>query len=79
MTPLPMAFSQMKVPNEFIAKYMANEIMRPITALMDYQIWLFLQWHYLPFRIPSLMGETDKWVSAVTLNGIRSSNLCKPN
>jgi hypothetical protein len=49
-----------------------------LNYFIDQYAWYFLQMYYLPFKIPALMGETDKWVSAVSLNGIRSSNLCKP-
>jgi hypothetical protein len=48
-----------------------------IDKLLDYQVWLFLQWYYLPY---SLAGndEVDKWISSVSTNGIRWTNLCKP-
>lgn len=57
---------------------MKNNTVMP-THPLELSAWLFLQWYYLPFRMPELMGETEKWVSSVSLNGSRWSNLCKPN
>lgn len=45
---------------------------------VDYYTWWFLQWYYLPMRVPEWHSEADKWVSQFTLNGIKSSNLCQP-
>lgn len=47
--------------------------------MIDYGVWMLLQWYFLPYRMPGLMGETDKWVSSVSMNGARWANLCKPN
>ena len=49
-----------------------------IDHIFDYYAWLFLQWYYLPYYIAG-NEELDKWTTAVTLNGARWSNLCKPN
>jgi len=46
---------------------------------IDYYTWLLLQWYFLPYRIPSIHSDADKWVSQVSLNGVRWANLCKPN
>ena len=46
---------------------------------MEQLAWTMLQVYFAPFKMPALMGETDKWIAAVSLNGIRSANLCKPN
>lgn len=78
MTPLPMALSQMKIPNEFVAKYWANELMQPVNLLIDYQMWLFLQVYFMPYRLAGMGDDIDKVISCVSLNGIRSANLCKP-
>jgi hypothetical protein len=46
---------------------------------IDQWTWCFLQLYFLPFRMPSIMGETDKWVSSVSMNGARWANMCRPN
>ena len=48
-------------------------------AIVDSYVWWFLQLYFLPFRLPGIMGETDKWISSVSMNGIKAANLCKPN
>jgi len=45
---------------------------------IDLGTWIFLQWYFLPYRIPALMGETDKWISSVSMNGARWTTICKP-
>ena len=50
-----------------------------MNPLIDYGVWMLLQWYFLPYKMPSIMGETDKWVSSVSMNGARWANLCKPN
>jgi hypothetical protein len=78
MTPLPVAFSQMKISDEMIAKYWINEMMHPITKLMDYQMWLFLQLYFAPYRMATMGDDIDKVISSISLNGIKSFNLCQP-
>jgi hypothetical protein len=46
---------------------------------VDQWAWWMLQWYYAPYKMPGLMGDADKWVQQVSLNGARWSNLCKPN
>jgi hypothetical protein len=71
MRPLPMAFSQLPIKN-------------PLTDFVDsiagYQVWLFLQWYYAPYKLASKGDDVDQWIKAVSLNGARwnISNLCKP-
>lgn len=50
-----------------------------LTWYIDQCTWLFLQLYFLPYRTPSLHNEVDQWVQQVSLNGVRWSNLCKPN
>jgi hypothetical protein len=39
----------------------------------DSTAWTFLNFWYLPHRMPQLHSDADKWVSQFTLNGIRAS------
>jgi len=41
--------------------------------------WTFLNLFYLPYRMPSIHSDVDKWVSQFTLNGIKTGNICRPN
>ena len=49
-----------------------------MSALIDFNVWMFLQLYFLPYRLPEYGSEVDKFVSVYSLNGIKSSNLCKP-
>jgi hypothetical protein len=47
--------------------------------LMDFYAWMFVQTWFMPYY---LIGKQDEWKEyfhGVTLNGIKSSNLCRPN
>jgi hypothetical protein len=50
-----------------------------ITDPLNLPVWWMLQ---LKFMVPAMMisrnDEMEKWLSHFSLNGIRSSNLCKP-
>lgn len=48
-----------------------------VNNYIDSWAWWTLQIWYLPFKIPSMHSEADRWVSQFTLNGIKS-NLCRP-
>lgn len=43
----------------------------------DCMAYTFLNLWFLPHRIPSLHSDADKWVSQFTLNGIKSTSICK--
>jgi len=48
-----------------------------IEEVLDLQIWCFLQAWFMPYYIIGKQDEWKKWAS-VSLNGIKSYNLCKP-
>ncbi len=39
----------------------------------------FLNLWFLPYRMPGIHSDVDKWVSQFTLNGIKATSLCNPN
>lgn len=43
----------------------------------DCAAYTFLNLWFLPHRIPGIHSEADRWVSQFTLNGIKSSSLCR--
>lgn len=45
----------------------------------DCAAWTLLNLWYIPFRMPELHSDTDKWVSQFTLNGIKAGNICRPS
>lgn len=59
-----------------------NDLWRPTEALMDYYVWAFLQWYYMPAYLMGQGSEVDKWVSSFSTNGLKmfdlTSNLCQP-
>jgi hypothetical protein len=61
---------------------MAPLLQQPSNTIIDWYIdqyiWWSLQLYFLPYRLPEYGGDVDKWVSTFSLNGIKSSNLCKP-
>ena len=75
MTPLPMAFSQMHY-QQLVEQH---PVVKLVNAIVDYQLWLFLQLYYAPYTLASKGDDVDKWISSLSLNGARWSNLCKPN
>ena len=45
----------------------------------DYQVWLMLQMKFMsPAAMIAKGGEMEAFMKRYSLNGIRSSNLCKP-
>lgn len=42
----------------------------------DCASYTFLNLWFLPYRVPSIHSDVDKWVSQFTLNGIKSTSIC---
>jgi hypothetical protein len=59
-----------------------NNLLQPVNSYADWwwdcTAWTFLNLYYLPYRIPSIHSDVDRWVSQFSLNGIKS-NICRPN
>jgi hypothetical protein len=45
---------------------------------LDSVTWTYLNLWFLAHRMPGLHSDVDKFVSQFTLNGIKSSNICRP-
>jgi hypothetical protein len=45
----------------------------------DCWAWSLLNTWFVPFQIPSLHGDVDKWISQFTLNGIKAGSICRPS
>jgi hypothetical protein len=46
-------------------------------SIMDYGVWMFLQWYYMPMTLISKVGdEMDKFISHFTLNGVKPFTMC---
>lgn len=67
-----------------ISKISGWEVLR--RPVDDYANWYwdctaytFVNLWFMPYRIPGLYSDTDKWVSQFTLNGIKASNICRPS
>ncbi len=39
----------------------------------------FLNIWFIPFRMPELHSDVDKFVSQFSLNGIKATNICRPS
>ena len=48
-----------------------------INWAVDCHMWTFMNMWAAPFMLPGRMGEIEKWTQTVSLNGIRSFNLCQ--
>ena len=48
-----------------------------INSIIDYQVWLFLQWYYSPFMLMSKGDEIDQFLSHFSLNDVKSYTMCK--
>lgn len=53
------------------------DLWKPYNDLFDFNVWLILQWHYMPAYLIGKQDEWKDWVGS-SLNGWRVSNLCKP-
>ena len=53
----------------------ANDV---IDWWFDYSMWIMLQKYYAPYRLPDSISDVERWVQTVSLNGVKSSNLCHP-
>jgi squalene cyclase len=67
-----------------ISKLTGWELIRqPLDAYVnwwwDCTAYTFLNLYFLPYRMPGIHSEADKWVSQFTLNGIKASNICRPS
>ena len=49
-----------------------------VNNYLDMWSWWFLHTWFLPFKMPSIHSDADKFVSQFTLNGIKAANLCQP-
>jgi hypothetical protein len=49
-----------------------------VNNYLDTWAWWFLHCWYMPLKMPGMYSDVDKFVSQFTLNGVKSSNLCKP-
>jgi hypothetical protein len=45
-------------------------------SIMDYGVWMFLQWYYMPMTLISKGDEMDKFISHFTLNGVKPFTMC---
>jgi hypothetical protein len=67
-----------------VAQLTGWEFMRqPMDAYVNWYLdcatWTYLNLWFLPHRMPGLHSDVDKFVSQFTLNGIKASNICRPN
>ena len=47
--------------------------------VVDCHMWTFMKLWAAPFMLPGRMKEIEQWTLTVSLNGIRSWNMCNPN
>jgi hypothetical protein len=45
----------------------------------DCAAYSFLNLWFMPYRMPGIHSDVDKFVSQFSLNGIKSFNICRPN
>ena len=51
----------------------------PLDWWIDYSMWLMLQYKFMaPAHMISVNDDMSKFINCFTLNGIKSSNICKP-
>ncbi len=74
MTPLPVAFSEMYKREA----YLNHPAVKLLSAWMDYQVWLMLQYKFMsPARMIARGGEMETFMKQYSLNGIKSFNFSK--
>ena len=52
---------------------------QPLNKFLEYQAWTFLQLWYAPTKLLVHATEVDDFISQVSLNGMKSFNICKAN
>jgi hypothetical protein len=50
-----------------------------VNWVVDCHMWTFMNLWAAPFMLPGRMSEIEQWTKTVSLNGIRSWNICNPN
>ena len=50
-----------------------------VNWVIDCNMWTFMQMWSAPFQLPGNLGEIEKWTNMVSLNGIKSTNICRPD
>ena len=45
---------------------------------IDTYVWWWLNLWFAKYKIPEQAGDLERFVGTFSLNGIKSSNLCKP-
>ncbi len=59
---------------------MKNDFYTPIDWWIDYSVWLMLQFKFAaPAKMISYNDGMEEYLRQFSLNGLKSSNLCKPN
>jgi len=48
-----------------------------VNWVIDCHTWTFVNMWATPFMFPGRMGEIEQWTQTVSMNGIRSFNLCQ--
>lgn len=48
-----------------------------VNWVVDCHMWTFINMWAAPFMLPGRMGEIEQWTQTVSLNGIKSFNLCQ--
>jgi hypothetical protein len=48
-----------------------------VNWMVDCHMWTCMQLWAAPFMLPGHMGEIERWTRTVSLNGIKSFNLCQ--
>jgi hypothetical protein len=76
----------MQWPNDWnkVAQATGLELMlQPVNDyvnwIIDCNTWTFMQLWAAPFCLPGNMKEIEQWTQTVSLNGIRSWNICNAN
>jgi hypothetical protein len=49
-----------------------------VDQMFDSWMWIMVKLMYAPYELPSQLGDAERWVAQVNLNGARWANLCRP-
>ena len=50
-----------------------------VNWVVDCHMWTFMNLWATPFMLPGRMSEIEQWTQSVSLNGVRSWNMCNPD
>ena len=66
-----MVYSLQQPSNPYLEYYTNNWV--------DMWVWWWLQIYFAKYKLPEQAGDFEKFLASFSLNGVKSSNICRPS